>query len=406
MPQQTSGLRFDIYERVQLPDDAVPVKEFNGLELSPDISVTVRGDQAVLHGHLALTGTYAGVGDTGGDDERLDHQIPVEITLPLHRVSDVGNIQIGIENFDVDLLTPRTLNVTGVLLLEGVDWSAPAESSWRQEEEVVFTHQAADPGGEPAAADSGGAEAAASASEAADETVPTETVAAGAAAADEEESVAASAADPPPVAERAEPEDASSTEAEPAVSQASEEAEAASVAAAYESEQETAEEVSAVPEEPETAEAAPVSAEAAGAEDSAAPVETAEAADAQEIKIQFTGKPASAETAPIGVSDIVSMTSGHSAAAAASADIREEDPGGENGDPAADSDARDRLEWKRMFLSPDEAPGFRKVRMCIAQKEDTIETIAEKYQKSPRELMLHNRLKEPYLQEGQVIYIP
>jgi len=392
LSQQSSGLRFDIYERVQLPADAVPVKEFHGLELSPDIRVEVRGDQAVLQGHLALTGTYAGIGDSGGEDEKLEHRIPVEITLPLYRVPDVENLRIGIENFDVDLLAPRTLNVTGVLLLEGIRWSAPAEeAAVRREEEVVFTHRAAEP--------EGGAE--------------------GAAAAGASGSAAETAAE-------AIPEAAPDLPADFAAANAAEEADAAAQTAAVNAaeaalagaEPPAAEEAREAPPEPAAAAAAERE-EAAeeGAEDGTGGNEpAADAADApqaaseaaaEEIKIQFAGKPAAADAPPLGAAEILSMTSGASAAAASAA-VRDPNPDAEKepAPAAAEPESRDRVEWKNLFLSPDEAPAFRKLRMVIAQKEDTIETIAERYRKSARELMLHNRLKEPYLQEGQVIYIP
>ena len=141
MSQQSSGLRFDIYERVHLSDDTVGVKEITGIELTPEITVVAQGEQAVLKGHLALTGTYAGDDETRGEEEQLTHRIPVEITLPLNRVENVNDIRVEIENFDVDLLSSRSLNVTGVLSLGGIEMAAPAEADWREEEEVVFTHR-------------------------------------------------------------------------------------------------------------------------------------------------------------------------------------------------------------------------------------------------------------------------
>ena len=39
--------------------------------------------------------------------------IPVEITVPLNRVSSLDDIAVEIENFDVDLLSKRSLNITG-----------------------------------------------------------------------------------------------------------------------------------------------------------------------------------------------------------------------------------------------------------------------------------------------------
>nr|WP_282580029.1 LysM peptidoglycan-binding domain-containing protein [Paenibacillus odorifer] len=49
---------------------------------------------------------------------------------------------------------------------------------------------------------------------------------------------------------------------------------------------------------------------------------------------------------------------------------------------------------------------FRKVRLCIVQREETLDTIAEKYQLSARELVMYNRLSGQSVEEGQVLYIP
>lgn len=64
-------------------------------------------------------------------------------------------------------------------------------------------------------------------------------------------------------------------------------------------------------------------------------------------------------------------------------------------------------EWKSRFIaSADGANMFRKVRLCIVQREETLDTIAEKYQLSARELVMYNRLSGQSVEEGQVLYIP
>lgn len=65
--------------------------------------------------------------------------IPVEITVPLNRVSSLDDIAVEIENFDVDLLSKRSLNITGVLSLKGIQAAAKQtrEASWSGEEFTV-----------------------------------------------------------------------------------------------------------------------------------------------------------------------------------------------------------------------------------------------------------------------------
>lgn len=48
----------------------------------------------------------------------------MEITIPLSRVNRLEDIAVEIENFDVDLLSARSLNITGVLSLQGIETSS------------------------------------------------------------------------------------------------------------------------------------------------------------------------------------------------------------------------------------------------------------------------------------------
>lgn len=70
--------------------------------------------------------------------------------------------------------------------------------------------------------------------------------------------------------------------------------------------------------------------------------------------------------------------------------------------------ATDQLEWKKLFLSREQdGHQFSRMRMCIVQKEETLEDIAARYEMNPREILLCNRLAESQsVYEGQIIYIP
>ncbi len=152
MATDQNGLRFDIYERVHLSEGVLGIKELESVELVPHIQVLSQGEQAVLRGNLLLTGAY--VDEQGREAQTLEHLIPVEITLPMNRVQRVEDISVEIENFDVDLLSERSLNITGVLSLNGLEVfsSSEGERSWSEtEEEVVFVHEARVPQREAAA---------------------------------------------------------------------------------------------------------------------------------------------------------------------------------------------------------------------------------------------------------------
>jgi stage VI sporulation protein D len=118
-------LRFNIAEKVRLADSAASIEVLEEVELVPEVEVNIRGEHAVLKGYLLLTGTYEGVSevDEANPSCQMEHRIPVEITLPLSRISQEDNIVVEIDNFDVDVTDPRTIIVTGSLVLSGVDTS-------------------------------------------------------------------------------------------------------------------------------------------------------------------------------------------------------------------------------------------------------------------------------------------
>ena len=133
MSDQTSGLRFDVYERVHLPDEMAGIEELEEIELVPRIQVLQQGEQAVLKGNLLLSGIYNA--QHTAESQSLEHRIPVEITLPMNRVESLDDISVEIDNFDVDVLSARTLNITGVLSLNGIrlESEPEAEPAWREE---------------------------------------------------------------------------------------------------------------------------------------------------------------------------------------------------------------------------------------------------------------------------------
>ncbi len=58
-----------------------------------------------------------------------------------------------------------------------------------------------------------------------------------------------------------------------------------------------------------------------------------------------------------------------------------------------------------MFRS-DEEEQYAKMRLCIVQETDTVESIAERYDITALQLLKQNRLEDESLQEGQLLYIP
>ncbi|MEB9897234.1 peptidoglycan-binding protein, partial [Bacillus cereus] len=146
MYEEAYGLRFDIYERVHLSDDSVGIVQLEEVELTPHIQVIPAGDQVTVRGSLLLAGVYEG-DDEGRVSQSLEHWIPVEITLPLNRIRSLEDISVDIEHFDVDLLSARSLNITGILSLKGIAMEPAEPSSWEPEQFTVV-HQTEEERGE------------------------------------------------------------------------------------------------------------------------------------------------------------------------------------------------------------------------------------------------------------------
>ncbi|MEK3683161.1 LysM peptidoglycan-binding domain-containing protein [Paenibacillus sp. FSL R10-2736] len=461
MFDQSHGLRFDIYERIHLSEELPGIAELEEVELIPDIQVIQREDRAELHGQLLLTGLYRGEDDR---TQRLEHAIPVEITVPLTRVSSLEDIGVEIENFDIDLLTMRTVNITGVLSLRGIG-NADAQPAWQQEEYTVAYSPEAEADNRGPENDAlyenslwtygeGVAEVSVEDQEYADSveaagnplflegslyTQPSALVSAQ--LKDKEPKVRTHSLDSSPATSPSGTADSgqnySKSAAEP-------------VSSHFLPSREKTEEPAAVNDsfKAGTEEAGLQAGTAAlntvdhwgtaslHATNQAEPVFTSAASDdaavlaeneevpeevqaidnesfvseeflppqeeKQDLKIALGSKkdPAIAEQEPLTFSSLLSSSRArkeqeilHSEEVASKAAVI----------PEAGNDT----EWKSRFIGGlGGTELFRKVRLCIVQREETLDTIAEKYQLSTRELSMYNRLSGQNVEEGQVLYIP
>ncbi|OZB91134.1 LysM peptidoglycan-binding domain-containing protein [Paenibacillus sp. XY044] len=478
MFDQSYGLRFDIYERIHLNEDVAGIEELEEIELLPHIQVISQDEQANLRGHLLLTGLYRGEGEEEGA-QRLEHFIPVEITVPLNRVTSLDDIAVEIENFDVDLLSKRSLNITGVLSLRGIETQSES-SAWKadeftvvhapdediQEDASIFAQEREEelasapvqrdftPQDEPAPAQSFTQPPPQIQEE---QPEPAQVLSEAAEERDTEEAQEAAAWEAVWQASALRP-SAPDEEAEPV---ASEPLETASPSTAWEFTREPEQEASAPPpqvagvsalhtdKEPSDRTAEPqypnkwhfeheeesellnpettavqadeeteedIYLNAAGKDPFSEPAfpfgafqdkaQQEEPPEDREMRIALGSKkePDTGEKEAIGFSSILS--SSRSIKELEYQQAQEEQQAAEASAGANASEAED-VKWKNLFLgSISEQTPFRKVRLCIVQREETLETIADRYQLTPRELVLYNRLADQTVQEGQILYIP
>ncbi|MCC3378746.1 LysM peptidoglycan-binding domain-containing protein [Paenibacillus farraposensis] len=433
---QPQGLRFDIYERIHLTEEAAGIAELEEIELLPRIQVVTHGDHAALRGHLLLEGVYRTPEEVKSE---LHHLIPVEITIPLNRVGRLEDISVEIENFDVDLLSLRSLNITGVLSLHGVESSHAEETAVWLDEEFTVVHAPEPSIPSPSTAGEYRQEEVDSAAESEPDhitesetsyQVPVQQEFASREQPSqdhtEQKLLSAQQAYEPAIDpdrlddpwtgkagenspsekkhEHAAPEvwgfqqEKASTGREPKVSSVSADAvhnplQAAShLSAEPEACQEPQWEASQADDfRPEASEQVQYTAHDTFHEEK------------PEMRVALSSKKDEGADEPDPVVYSSLLQSSRSVKEAEYQQQLEQQPEDE---VQKTEEERENTKWKNLFFHTQDETPFRKVRLCIVQREDTLETIADRYQLSSRELQLYNRLAEHHVEEGQVLYIP
>lgn len=441
MGDQSYGLRFDIYERVHLGENVVGIEELEEMELVPRIEVIPGEDYASLRGHLLLSGVYIGEEST----HQLEHWIPVEITIPLSRVGKLEDIAVEIDNFDVDLLGARSLNITGVLSLHGIESATRDDGSeeWSDREftaayEPVAELQEQEPaesltewgsGFQSGDIERSYTEHFRNWEQEAQQRQPSEDEQASPLSWNDEQSPLFNRAD---FADKKTPAFASSWNQQAIDEDIEREAGQEGLLEFHSSqpvgefsdevaqeewdrEEELQTQAGLVESDPVMAYVEPVQQEDtaslnevhAGEElDLELDVEENEAPaleEKKEMKVALGSKKpeAAVNEGHFGLSKLlkgkrqsIDEASDEQAQAELSSLTDELSPGEE-------------VRWKNLFIGEvEEQSPFRKVKLVIVQREETLDDIAGRYQLSSRELQLYNRLSENHLAEGQVLYIP
>lgn len=446
MSEENNGLRFDIYERVHLPENVAAIDELEEIELVPRIQVIDQGEQAVLQGQLVLNGIYRA---QGSEDEQvaLEHWIPVEISLPMNRVTRLDDITVDIDTFDVVLLSSRALNITGILSLRGIalepeeevgSWESEAftvtharseeddsEQEDESEQEVEFDQENED---EQEDSEFRGEQA--FESEYQEERLDQEQE-------EEEEEVtegeqeqyyASYFQEENTAEELSEEAESDRTEEENVIYVTAEEYAALIASGQIEAEedddtarQQEAEQYTAdayvteevYEEEDETNSWLPTDyeeqppnrelQEVQNTQEAIEEVEVEAAEPTREVHIALNGNTNQNET--LGIRSI--LNSSLREQAAHEANLLQQETERQREETSKPQVVEEEIEWQHLFLSkrPDQNE-FRRIRMYIVQKADTLEQIALRYSINPRELLVRNNLHESAISEGQLLYLP
>ncbi|MBN2910194.1 LysM peptidoglycan-binding domain-containing protein [Polycladomyces sp. WAk] len=153
---QYSQLRFDILEKVRLHPQQPGIGDLLELDLTPDVEIENHGSHLKIRGYLRLNGRYRGddwmvsgeqaaeqtelSGGTeqeqaegeGEETEKLAYVIPVEITLPANRAA-LDHISAEVESFDYRVLSPFELQIEAVLAIDGFIPEPPREEQSERE---------------------------------------------------------------------------------------------------------------------------------------------------------------------------------------------------------------------------------------------------------------------------------
>ncbi|MDR7315012.1 LysM peptidoglycan-binding domain-containing protein [Brevibacillus nitrificans] len=179
MALQDGLLSFAIKETIFLSSDRAGIGELQELELVPDVEVLENESYISITGCLQLFGKYEPIRDTAaangggtetlveamtfapfrpegsegpyyGWEEQISHRVPLNITIPLERIAEIGDIYAIVDSFDYSMESPHQLlieaelKIVGIVLSDQTAESPAQQESARQEEAWEFAHVASD----------------------------------------------------------------------------------------------------------------------------------------------------------------------------------------------------------------------------------------------------------------------
>ncbi|EST13686.1 LysM peptidoglycan-binding domain-containing protein [Sporolactobacillus laevolacticus] len=149
-------LQFSINESVWLRDDA-PAEEILSMALEPDITVEENWNDVTIKGFLRLTGefrpaeisadavndaenqtapfrTIDEIMETGSGTDTLEHHFPIDITIPADRVPNLENLFVVIDSFDYELSEHRHIQLQADIAITGLTNNDPVDRTEKPKE--------------------------------------------------------------------------------------------------------------------------------------------------------------------------------------------------------------------------------------------------------------------------------
>lgn len=159
--ENQTNIRFSLKETVWF-QKGQEVKEVRSLSLNPDITIQQFDEYVQVKGVLTLEGNYTPDQVTQGDyfslrelapsrlveDVRslddgsceLRHQFPVDISIPLTRITDLENLCVSVETFDYQLTERGCIQIAADLCISGLHDNRAVEYYQEQREQNQYNH--------------------------------------------------------------------------------------------------------------------------------------------------------------------------------------------------------------------------------------------------------------------------
>ncbi|GIO21777.1 stage VI sporulation protein D [Oceanobacillus sp. J11TS1] len=142
MSVDSNSLIFELEESLFF-EKGQEVEEIRGISIEPEITIQSLDNYISINGAIELLGEYQRVNVDEEEEEIVDfdqiqakryvesirevnglyvftHKFPVDISVPPHRVKNLEDVTVQIESFDYDLLGPDSLRITATVEIKGI----------------------------------------------------------------------------------------------------------------------------------------------------------------------------------------------------------------------------------------------------------------------------------------------
>ncbi|MCM3759758.1 stage VI sporulation protein D [Alkalihalobacillus oceani] len=406
--EHSSKLSFSIEESVWL-NKGQEIEEILGMSLEPEIVIEERADHVYIRGGLRLIGEYEpAVKDEEINVERslerqvsfrsagevvtndngkasIKHFFPIDVTIPVSRIHDLDDVYVQVESFDYDLPEKSCIQLTADISISGMtnlqDTRPPVEEPKpKVAEKAVPTAFAFEAKRQPVTPGS-------TAPEQRKEQPQVQPLAQK--IGPSKPAVQKNTLVTPSVPQSPQPVPSAKAPVKPEVEEQQEEA----VAQLSSSEE---------PEQLETKEPAVLKAAQASEEE----VSPSEPQQTEPVVAGTEEESKEEEPALVRHEPETKIT-------LAAQKTVEEEPVSEEEPPVDEEEAESEppspreenaLYLTKMMAKKEER--FIKLKMCIIQENESLETIADRYEVSTNQLVRINRLQNEQVEEGQILYIP